>query len=53
MDDMITIPRQTLQEARDALEAIDDCFEFNSPTWILHNQIAVLLDPASAGFAQA
>lgn len=52
MNEMITIPRQILQEARDALEAIDDCFEFNSATWILHNQIAVLLDPASAGLAK-
>lgn len=53
MDDMITIPRETLQQAHDALEAIEDCFDFNSPTWILHNQIAVLLDPASAGLAKA
>lgn len=49
MTDLITVPRETLQAAHDALEEIDDCFEFNSPTWMLHQQLSVLLDPASAG----
>lgn len=51
MTDTITMPRETVQKAYDALEAIEDCFTFNSPTWVLHQQIGVLLDPASAGLA--
>lgn len=53
MEDMITVPRETLQAAHDALEEIEDCFEFSSPTWLLHQQLSVLLDPASAGFPTA
>lgn len=51
MTDMITMPRETAQKAYDALESIKDCSTFNSPTWVLHQQLGVLLDPAGAGLA--
>lgn len=54
MSDIVRVPRDVLQKAHDALEEIPDCFDFGSETYILHQQIAVLLRPDTAlpGYTQ-
>jgi hypothetical protein len=51
MENLLIVPRDVLQRAYDALEEIPDWSEAGSETWILHQQLGMILYPDSAFIA--
>ncbi len=51
MADLISVPREVLQGAYDALEVVVDRWEAGSPTWTVAEQIDVLMHPEKAGLS--
>lgn len=45
MENLLTIPREIIQNARDALEEIPDWSVAGTETWVLYHQLGTFLYP--------